>query len=93
MGANPDAFLWDFRPYVTPEGFKPSRHWMEVDGAIMQFVAMEKNCDSSANFIKNTVLAGNFTRYVTYMCMYTAIYGNSKCRIRGRIRVRGSKIS
>ena len=33
--------------------------------------------DSSANFMENTVLAGNFTRYVTYMGMCTAIHG--KC--------------
>ena len=33
--------------------------------------------DSSANFMENTVLAGNFTRYVTCMGMCTAIHG--KC--------------
>ena len=40
-----------------------------------QFVS--KIEDSSANFMENTVLAGNFTKYVTHMGMCTAIHG--KC--------------
>ena len=44
------------------------------------FLCIHRPCkieDSSANFMENTVLAGNFTRYVTCMGMCTAIHG--KC--------------